>query len=227
MLRGHRDADEPGEPGGERAGMPSSSGVERLRALAAASLAVTAAATLDERLGIITERARGIIGAHLGVTSLTSGPDWLQTVKATSHSGQFRGDAVVPDDARPGAEVCRTNRPFRLTQAELEALPTWRAGGRPPLRGWLAAPFVASSGRNLGLIQLSGKVEGEFTVEDEAILVQLAQLAAAGIENAQLYEAERSERERAQRVAERLGRLQEVTGAVTAATTPEQVAEAA
>ena len=128
-------------------------------------------------------------------------------------------------------EVAGPNRPIRLTQAELAAHPAWRGAdsGRmaPPLRGWLAAPLIASNSRNLGLIQLSDKAEGELASEDEAILVQLAQLAAAGIENAQLYEAERAERERAQRIAERLGRLQEVTGALAAATTPEQVAEAA
>ena len=78
MRRGHRGADEPGEPGGERAGLPSFSGVERLRALAVAPLAVTAAATLDERLAIIAERARAIIGAHLGMTSLARGSGWSQ-----------------------------------------------------------------------------------------------------------------------------------------------------
>src|SRR5947209_5568639 len=54
------------------------------------------------------------------------------------------------------------------------------------MRGWLAAPLVGRDGQNLGLIQLSDKYEGEFTNEDQAILVQLAQVASVAIENARL-----------------------------------------
>jgi signal transduction histidine kinase/CheY-like chemotaxis protein len=56
------------------------------------------------------------------------------------------------------------------------------------MRGWLAAPLVSRDGRNIGLIQLSDKFEGEFTEDDEAVLVQLAQMASVAIENARLVE---------------------------------------
>jgi signal transduction histidine kinase/ActR/RegA family two-component response regulator len=56
------------------------------------------------------------------------------------------------------------------------------------MRGWLAVPLTSREGKNIGLIQLSDKYEGEFTQEDEAILVQLAQMASAAIENARLYQ---------------------------------------
>jgi signal transduction histidine kinase len=55
------------------------------------------------------------------------------------------------------------------------------------MRGWLAAPLTLRNGQNGGLIQLSDKYSGEFTEKDEAILVQLAQMAAVAIDNAQLY----------------------------------------
>jgi signal transduction histidine kinase len=42
-------------------------------------------------------------------------------------------------------------------------------------------------GRNIGLIQASDRIDGDFTDEDEAILVQLASIAATGFENARLY----------------------------------------
>ncbi len=61
----------------------------------------------------------------------------------------------------------------------------------PPARGKLEAPLVGREGNNLGLIQLTDKSNGgEFNAEDEAILVQLAQMASITIENAQLYERE-------------------------------------
>jgi serine phosphatase RsbU (regulator of sigma subunit)/anti-sigma regulatory factor (Ser/Thr protein kinase) len=69
------------------------------------------------------------------------------------------------------------------------------AGDTPgsPLRdgGRLSAPLIARDGRPRGLIALSGKREGEFTEEDESILVQLAHMASVAIENARLYEHER------------------------------------
>jgi serine phosphatase RsbU (regulator of sigma subunit) len=55
----------------------------------------------------------------------------------------------------------------------------------------LAAPLIDRSGRPRGLIALSGKREGEFTEDDESILVQLAHMASVAIENASLYEHER------------------------------------
>ncbi|HUQ38513.1 MAG TPA: SpoIIE family protein phosphatase [Acidimicrobiales bacterium] len=55
----------------------------------------------------------------------------------------------------------------------------------------LAAPLVARDGSDIGLIQLSDKHGGaEFGAEDEAMLVQLAQMASITIENARLYQRE-------------------------------------
>jgi PAS domain S-box-containing protein len=57
------------------------------------------------------------------------------------------------------------------------------------MRGQLAVPLIDRTGRNIGLIQVSDKVDGEFSEEDEAILVQLASIAANGFENARLYQS--------------------------------------
>ena len=54
-------------------------------------------------------------------------------------------------------------------------------------RSRLAVPLVSRKGGRIGVIQASDKIEGEFTDEDEAILVQLAAIAANGFENARLY----------------------------------------
>ena len=58
--------------------------------------------------------------------------------------------------------------------------------GELPMRGWLAAPFFGRGRQNLGVIQLSDKVEGDFNEEDEAVLVQLSQIASVAIENVRL-----------------------------------------
>ncbi|MHC5539105.1 hybrid sensor histidine kinase/response regulator, partial [Singulisphaera rosea] len=61
-------------------------------------------------------------------------------------------------------------------------------GVGPTANGWLAAPLVGRNGKNMGLIQLADKKDGEFDADDEAILVQLSQLAAIAIQNARLNE---------------------------------------
>lgn len=57
-------------------------------------------------------------------------------------------------------------------------------------------PLVGHAGKNLGLVQFTDKAQGEFIEEDEAILVQLAAIASAGIENARLYEQVREQDQR-------------------------------
>ncbi|MGQ0678311.1 MAG: SpoIIE family protein phosphatase [Actinomycetota bacterium] len=65
--------------------------------------------------------------------------------------------------------------------------------------GILSVPLCGEDGSNLGMIQLSGKLEGQFTGADEALLVQLAQLASLAIEKIRLYEREHSIAETLQR----------------------------
>jgi PAS domain S-box-containing protein len=166
----------------------------QLQALAEASIAINLATSVEKILQEIAERARALIGAHQSVTSLTTGEHYSQAIHAVSLSDKYAAwsqYAEVPDGSGIYSYVCRTNKPVRMTQAELEAHPFWKGFGKhkaahPPMRGWLAAPLVGRDGSNLGLVQLSDKYEGEFTVEDEAILVQLAQLGSVAAENARL-----------------------------------------
>ncbi|HWH13525.1 MAG TPA: PAS domain S-box protein, partial [Miltoncostaeaceae bacterium] len=151
---------------------------------------------VEDVLRVATERARALVGAHQAVSSLTVDESWAQAITTVSLSdryGRYRGYDTPADGSGIYALVCEENRPYRLTHAELEAHPAWRAFGahaeeHPPMRGWLAVPLIARDGRNLGLIQLSDKYAGEFDEDDEAVLVQLALLASAEIENARLLD---------------------------------------
>lgn len=164
---------------------------EQLLELAETALEVTRGQTLEATLEVVTHAARRIIGAHQGVVSLTRDGDWAQSIKTvalTEKYQQWRNYVEPSDGSGIYAWVCEQNQPARMTQAELEAHPRWRGFGahadkHPPMRGWLAAPLVARDGHNLGLIQLSDKHDGaEFDASDEAMLVQLAQLASAAVE---------------------------------------------
>lgn len=170
--------------------------VEQLRQLAEMSVVINSSRTLGEMLQTLTERARAIIGAHQAVTSMTVDQNWAQAINAVSLSDKYaawRSYDAQPDGSGIYSLVCQTNQPMRLTQEELERHPAWRgfgkeAGKHPPMRGWLAVPLIGRNGQNIGLIQLSDKYEGEFNEEDEALLMQIAQLAAVAIENHRLYQ---------------------------------------
>jgi PAS domain S-box-containing protein len=189
----------------------------RLRGLADTALAIGAAGSLDEITHVVTEGARRIIGAHQAVTSFTVDENWGQAIHGISLSEKYAaysGYDVKPDGSGIYRLVCQTNRPIRMTQRELEAHAAWRgfgteAGRHPPMRGWLAVPLVARDGRNLGLIQLSDRNEGEFDEADEAILVQLAQLASQAVENARLLQEVTGAHQRLRTLSRRLVTLQE------------------
>jgi PAS domain S-box-containing protein len=170
---------------------------EQLHALAQAAVVVNSNLSIAETLRVVTERARGIVGAHQAIAVFTRDQRWLRGVQARSLSEKYAAwnrDGTAETAAPLYRLVCEHNRALRFTQAELEALPAFvtsdlAAAQLPPLRGWLAVPLVGGDGKNLGLLQLSDKYDGEFSEQDEAILMQLAQLASVAITNAQLYQS--------------------------------------
>jgi PAS domain S-box-containing protein len=167
-----------------------------LQRAADAAQAITWHQTLEGTMREVAEQARGVIGAHQSSVSLTLGGDWKQAVNALSFSdkyARYRDQFEPPDGTGIYAMVCQNNRSMRMTQAELEAHPRWRGFGsyadkHPAMRGWLAVPLTGRDGRNIGLLQLSDKYEGEFTQQDEYVALELAQLASIAIENARLLE---------------------------------------
>ena len=178
--------------------------LEQMKALAEAARTIMGAVDLTTTLDAITVAARDIVGAHQAICSTTQGADWSQAITAVSLSEKYAGWRSY--DKLPGgsdiyAWICEGNRTVRMTEAELEAHPRWCAFSRhtsehPPMHGWLVTALAGHDGRNLGLIQLSDKIEGEFDEVDEAIVVQLAQFAASAIERVQAGEELRRSEER-------------------------------
>lgn len=190
----------------------------QLRALADAALALSATDSLDELLRLVTEAARDVVGCHQGVTTRlpTGWGDATTHVSLSEQYAAWRSYDVVPRGLGVLNEVTRENRPVRLTGAQLAAHPEWRglrdAPGHPPLPDYLAAPLVGRDGRNLGVVQLSHRLDdAAFTAEDEAVLVQLAQMASSTLERLEAYEGERAARQDAERAARLLGVLSEAS----------------
>ena len=163
----------------------------RDESLKAVSDAIASARSITELLEVITEKARELVGAHQATTSVVFGGNWAKAVHAVSLSDKYsawRAYDERPDGSGIYRLVYQLSLPMRLTQAELQAHSAWRgfgaaAGRHPPMRGWLAVPLRGRGGQNIGLIQLSDKYEGEFSQEDETLLVELERLASVTLEN--------------------------------------------
>ncbi len=78
---------------------------------------------------------------------------------------------------------------MRVAGDQLARLPPFHTstGDRPP-KEWLAAALTTLDGSELGAIQLFDQARGDFTVDDEAALVHLAQMTSAAVERARLYQ---------------------------------------
>lgn len=162
-----------------------------------ATQAITRHRTVEATMQETVDQARAVVSVHLAVVSLTvAGAEQSRTVNAVSHSDKYancRDFVRFSHGCGLYAEVVESNHPMRLTQPELEAHPRWTgfgddAGTNPPMRGWLAVPLTGRNGENIGLLQLSDKYEGDFTLQDQYVSVELAQLASIAIENAKLFE---------------------------------------
>ncbi|HJQ50995.1 MAG TPA: GAF domain-containing protein [Gaiellaceae bacterium] len=81
-------------------------------------------------------------------------------------------------------------------------------------------------GRALGTVMLMNGPSGRrFSAEDLELAEDLAQRVALAIDNATLHESEQEARRKAEQAAQRIGRLQAVTAALSGAPTPAAVAE--
>lgn len=172
----------------------------QLQKLAAASLAINGAESVENMLQTVTETARDLIGAHQAITlflldpGADSRPPRTQSFACFSDKyADWRGERLELDLAATTV-VARSHAATRMTEQELRDHADWDIISRmriPPVRGgMLAAPLVGRTGATLGVIYLADRYEGHFTHDDEAILTQLAQMASVAVENS-LFAAER------------------------------------
>jgi len=185
----------------------------QLRKLADASLTITSTLALDSMLDEVTRHARDILGAHHAQTTVLLGDEdeeagaGLRTSVALAVSEKYEGWAASLEGERSSPlrkPVLKHQRPARVSRAQAPTRPEGTAVGatdprHPVLEGWLAVPLIGRSGRRLGLLEVGDKVEGDFTDNDESMLVQLAQLASVAIENAELFAREHEIAETLQR----------------------------
>jgi signal transduction histidine kinase/DNA-binding response OmpR family regulator len=172
---------------------------DQLRRLAAAAIEIHRAVSVDDLVKTVADTAASILGA--GQVAVEIDPELLSD--GPPGRGHGRGGFWHPERT-PLAALARgalrhlEPRPMRFSRSELNEDPRWGPQHPSPdflpLQGWLAVPLCRSDGRLVGWIQLSDRQGGEFTAEDEVVLVQLAQMAAISAENTQVAEVREANR---------------------------------
>ena len=169
----------------------------QLHQLTTASIAINSASSVDKIIEIATETARQIIEAHQAITLTMPGRYPKQPGNCASYSQKYaKWHGVTPKLDNPAlrAVLNGAGKPLRMIQVELETLvpPAADARDAPPLRGLLAAPLTGRNGGQMGTLLVSDKFVADFTDDDQAVLIQLAQLASVAMENV-IFAAERED----------------------------------
>lgn len=168
--------------------------VDRLSGLADASLAIASAGSLHDVLTMINDQARKLLGAEIAVTRVATDIERGQSITVASASKRFHAWASELTRTQVtdlGYVLGRITKPVRTSpgaprEKDLVAA-LFTRGERHPIAGLVAAPLVERDESNIGFIVVSNKAEGRFTPDDETVLVQLAQMASAGVQKARLY----------------------------------------
>jgi signal transduction histidine kinase/response regulator RpfG family c-di-GMP phosphodiesterase len=170
----------------------------QLQKLSAAAVVINSAMSLEQMLQTIADSARDVLGTHQAIVLYLGEPSTRPAAPRAvgSFSDRYRDWRDRPLDLAPVVHtvVARSRVPTRMTDPELRAHPDWEIVGNlviPPVTGgMLAAPLCGRDGSNLGVIYVTDPDDDAFTGDDEAILVQLAQMGSIAIENT-IYSQER------------------------------------
>ncbi|MBC7982823.1 MAG: PAS domain-containing protein, partial [Candidatus Obscuribacterales bacterium] len=167
----------------------------QLRSLAEIARKVSNILSAHELLNTLARSMRDLIGANAASALLSDATLAVDRIVAVSYAERYglRRTQLEPLGSDSLHAVVRENNSVAcFTREQIASDPRWAALTQNddlhhPLRGWLAAPLIARDGTNLGLLELSDKIEGDFTETDLQVLNQLAGLASVAIENIRLY----------------------------------------
>jgi len=138
----------------------------------------------------IAEQLRDILNAQqatLAIRAAGTGHPEVMAVARSEQSERDHSKTVSVDAIKVLLE--EPKRALRMSLAQLQAHPNWAktaASGAMPAAGLLAAPLIGADDSSVGMLFLCDRRGGDFDADDEAICVQVAQLAAAAIERHRL-----------------------------------------
>jgi signal transduction histidine kinase len=170
--------------------MAQQTGLDRLRVLVDAGIALTSELSLDALLQRLVETAAELTGARyaaLGVVD-RSGDELASFVTTGVDQETHTAIGELPRGRGILGVLIREARPLRLHDLTEDPRSVGFPAGHPPMRTFLGVPILLR-GVVYGNLYLTERAGGEdFTDEDEELVQLLAAQAAVAIENARLYE---------------------------------------
>ena len=150
----------------------------RLRELARISLALNTVRSRRRALEALVTDGRTLLNAHVARVSLPgSAEPSEQPLDVVSRSEKYAHDGVFGDVVDEGLVnlVKTAGSAVVLTgDALAEQVPAMHG-----VDTWLGVPLMRHDGSFMGLLQFADRFKGTFTEDDEAVALQLGQLAAA------------------------------------------------
>jgi signal transduction histidine kinase len=187
---------------------------DRMRGLLEAVVAIGTDLDLESVLKRIVEAAVTLVEARYGALGVVGeGEQLIEFIPVGLNEAVISGIHHWPEGRGLLGMLIRDPRPLRLADISAHPASSGFPEGHPPMRGFLGVP-VRVRDSVFGNLYLTEKQNGgEFTEDDEALLIALGAAAGVAIENARLYEE-------ARRQQRWLGASAEVTRALLSGSEP-------
>ncbi|HEY2386566.1 MAG TPA: response regulator [Candidatus Binatia bacterium] len=150
---------------------------EQLHGLTAASLAIHETTSIERMLPVVAEQARAILGTPFAAARIRHEQGRVSLGESRA-AGRVDDAVGLLDAARERVGTARA--PIRFMAVERDGVPEIA----------LAVPLIGGDERLVGVLLATGKSDGEFTADDEAVIQQLGQMASLAAENTR-YQEER------------------------------------
>ena len=165
---------------------------ERLQLLLDAVVALGADLNLDGVLSRIVSSASRLVDARYAALGVIDSPTAARRLRTFVHHGLDAGEVArigtLPEGHGLLGLIIDRPEPLRLHDIAAHASSFGFPEGHPPMRSFLGVP-VRTRDHVFGNLYLTEKQGGgDFTAQDEAVVVALAAAAGVVIENARLYE---------------------------------------
>ena len=165
---------------------------DRMHGLLEAVVAIGSGLDLETTLTRIVEAAVGLVDARYGALGVIGdGQRLAEFVPVGLDAAAIGRIDHWPEGRGLLGLLIRDPRPLRLADIGAHPESSGFPAGHPPMKSFLGVP-VRVREEVFGTLYLTGKQgDGQFTEDDEAVLVALGSAAGVAIENARLYETAR------------------------------------
>jgi signal transduction histidine kinase len=181
---------------------------DRMRGLLEAVVAIGSGLDLESTLRRIVETAVGLVDASYGALGVIGeGRRLAEFIPVGLSQDEIGRIHHWPEGHGLLGLLIDDPRPLRLASIADHPVSSGFPDGHPPMRSFLGVPVRVREDVFGNLYLTNKRSGGEFTEDDEAVLVALGAAAGVAVENARLYEAARRQQRWIQASAEVTTRL--------------------